>query len=126
MKIRDQRKEIKIYVNSKDTDGKTPLYKVIVDKLIHLDVTGCTIVKSSSGYGSNMKVKFTDDIISALLAKESTVIITVIETAQRVEEIIKVLDEIVGDGIVTIKDVNFIRYTRTTVTDEDIKLAENA
>ena len=51
MKLRDNRKEIKIYLNSKDEYEKTPLYKVLVDKFLKMDITGCTIVKSNSGYG---------------------------------------------------------------------------
>ncbi len=126
MKLRDSRKEIKIYLNSKDEYGKTPLYKVLVDKFLKMDITGCTIVKSNSGYGSNLKIKLNDDLISALLQKDSTIILTIIESEKRVEEIIKILDEFVGDGIVTIKDVDFIRYTKTKITPEDIRLAEGA
>ncbi|MBE7412938.1 MAG: DUF190 domain-containing protein [Leptospiraceae bacterium] len=126
MKLRDSRKEIKIYLNSKDEFEKVPLYKVLVDKFLKMDITGCTIIKSNSGYGSNLKLKFSDDLLSTLLQKESTVILTVIESEKRIEEIIKVLDEFIGDGIVTIKDVEFIRYTKTKITPEDIRLAEGA
>ena len=40
--------------------------------------------------------------------------------------IVKMLDSTMPQGIITIKDVDYIRYTRSVVTQEDIRLAEEA
>lgn len=128
MKIRDKKKEITIYLNSNEMLHGKPLFKFLIDKFIELNITGCTMFKSTSGYGTDMKVKYPleeNDFISRLLLRESTIIITVVETPEKVEEAIKILDEYVPNGIVTIKDVDFIRYTKTLITEEDIKLADN-
>jgi uncharacterized protein len=125
MKIQNPKKEIKIYLNSLDKIGDRQMYRVLVDKFIAISVTGCTIVRSNSGYGMNMQVKFLDDsLISNLWSKDSTIIITIIETEAKIEEIIKILDEFMDEGIVTIKDVDFIRYTKSSGTSEDIDLAK--
>ena len=101
------------------------MYRVLVDKFIAISVTGCTIVRSNSGYGVNMQVKFLDDsLISNLWSKDSTIIITIIETEAKIEEVIKILDEHMLEGIVTIKEVDFIRYTKSSGTSEDINIAE--
>ena len=125
MKIRDFKKEIKIYVKNEELKDGVPVYKIIIDKLIETGVTGCTIVKSNSGYGRDMKVKYPDMFFNELWSRESTVIITIIESAQRSEEIIKLLDEHLIQGLVTIRDVESIRYTKANITEEDIRLAEN-
>ncbi len=126
MKIRDRRKEITIYVkNDEIVDGKL-FHKILLDKLVELHVTGCTIVKSNAGFGMDMKLKYTDSYFTEFWSRESTVIITVIETESKTEEIVALLDSFMPQGIVSIKDVEVIRYTKTVVTDEDIKLAENA
>ena len=126
MKIRDRRKEITIYIkNDEIVDGKL-FHKTLLDKLVELHVTGCTIVKSNAGFGMDMKLKYTDSYFTEFWSRESTVIITVIETESKTEEIIALLDSFMPQGIVSIKDVEVIRYTKTVVTDEDIKLAENA
>jgi hypothetical protein len=44
----------------------------------------------------------------------------------RVEEIVRMLDSTMPQGVITIKDVDYIRYTRSVVTEEDIRLADNA
>lgn len=124
MKIRDKKKELTIYINAHDGYQGKPLHKALIDKFLELGVTGCTILKSNSGYGSNLQVKYSDDIISTLLQKDSTMVITVVESENKVEEIIKILDECMPQGIVSIKDIEFIRYTKSNITQEDIRLAE--
>ncbi|MEM7183380.1 MAG: DUF190 domain-containing protein [Spirochaetota bacterium] len=125
MKIRDDRKEITIFLNSSEQYKGQILYKLLIDKFIEIGVTGCTILKSNSGYGTNLKVKFSDDFMSTLISKESTIVLTIIESENKTEEIIKILDTYMGDGLVTIKNVDYIRYTKSVVTKEDIKLADS-
>ena len=125
MKIRDDRKEITIFLNSSEQYKGQILYKLLIDKFIEIGVTGCTILKSNSGYGTNLKVKFSDDFMSTLISKESTIVLTIIESETKTEEMIKILDTYMGDGLVTIKNVDYIRYTKSVVTKEDIKLADN-
>jgi uncharacterized protein len=125
MKIRDTKKEVKIYVKNEDRKDGAPVYKIIIDKLIDSGITGCTILKANAGYGRDMKVKYPDMFFNELWSRESTVIITIIETATRTEEIVKILDEHLPQGIVTIREVDAIRYTKANVTEEDIRLAEN-
>lgn len=125
MKIRDRKKEIKIYVKNDEYKEGVPVYKIIIDKLIEAGITGCTILKSNAGYGRDMKVKYPDMFFNELWSRESTVIITIIETSDRAEEIVQILDEHLPQGLVTIRDVDTIRYTRANITEEDIRLAEN-
>lgn len=125
MKIRDLKKELKIYVKNEERKDGAPVYKMIIDKLIETGVIGCTIVKSNAGYGRDMKVKYPDMFFNEVWSRESTVIITIIESASRTEEIVKILDEHLPQGLVTIRDVESIRYTKANVTEEDIRLAEN-
>jgi uncharacterized protein len=125
MKIRDFKKEIKIYLKLDESILTKPVHKVLIDKFIESGVTGCTIVKSNSGYGVDMKVKYPDNLMNDLWSRESTIIITIIENSNKIEEVIKIIDEFLPQGLVTIRDVEAIRYTKSTVTEEDIKLAEN-
>ena len=125
MKVRDFRKEIKIYSKNQEIFQGQPVYKVLIDRFVAAGITGCTIIKSNSGYGLDMKVVYPDVFLNEIWSRESTVIITIIETDSKLESIIKILDEVLPQGLVTIRDVDVIRYTKTNVTSEDIKLAEN-
>jgi len=126
MKVRDFRKEVKIYFKHQESINNRPVYKLLIDRFVESGITGCTIVKSNYGYGADMKVVYPDNLLSEIWNRESTIIITVIETESRLETIIKIIDETLPQGLVTIRDVDVIRYTKNTITPEDIKLAENA
>ena len=126
MKIRDQKKELTIYINSKEEKDNVPLYKTLIDRFIAMGITGCTVLKSTSGYGTDLKVKYPDESIASLWNKDSTIVMNIIESESRVEEIVRMLDSTMPQGVITIKDVDYIRYTRSVVTEEDIRLADNA
>lgn len=126
MKIRDKKKELTIYINSKEERDNVPLYKTLIDRFIAMGITGCTVLKSTSGYGTDLKVKYPDESIASLWNKDSTIVMNVIESESRVEEIVRMLDSTMPQGVITIKDVDYIRYTRSVVTEEDIRLADNA
>ena len=126
MKIRDKKKELTIYINSTEEKDNVQLYTTLIDRFIAMGITGCTVLKSTSGYGTDLKVKYTDESIASLWNKDSTIVMNVIESESRVEEIVRMLDSTMPQCVITIKDVDYIRYTRSVVTEEDIRLADNA
>ena len=125
MKIRDFKKEIKIYFKHLEVVNNRPVYKILIDKFVEAGITGCTIIKSNFGYGVDMKVGYPDNLLNEIWNRDSTIIITVIESESKLDDIIKIIDENLPQGLVSIRDVDVIRYTKTIVTPEDIKLAEN-
>ena len=72
-----------------------------------------------------MKIVYPDNLLNEIWNRDSTIIITVIESESKLDDIIKIIDENLPQGLVSIRDVDVIRYTKTIVTPEDIKLAEN-
>ena len=84
MKIRDKKKELTIYINSKEEKDNVPLYKTLIDRFIAMGITGCTVLKSTSGYGTDLKVKYPDESIASLWNKDSTIVMNVIESESRV------------------------------------------
>jgi uncharacterized protein len=125
MKIRDFKKEIKIYFKHQEVVNNRPVYKILIDKFVEAGITVCTIIKSNFGYGVDMKVVYPDNLLNEIWNRDSTIIITVIESESKMDDIIKIIDENLPQGLVSIRDVDVIRYTKTIVTPEDIKLAEN-
>jgi PII-like signaling protein len=125
MKVQDKKKEINIYINSNEMKGTKPIYKLLLEEFISMGVTGCTIQKSTAGYGTDLNIKYPDEFMNNFWTRESTILLKVIESENKVDEIIKLLDSLLSFGLVTIKDVDYIRYTKPIVTEEDIKLAEN-
>lgn len=53
------------------------------------------------------------------------ILVQIIETAKKTEEILKLCDKILPNGIVTVEDVTVIRYKEVSVNEEDHELAKS-
>ncbi len=110
MKLEGKAKMLRVIVREDHKWEGEPLYEAIVKRLIMMDVAGATVYKAIAGYGPHRrfrKMKF------LTRGGELPVQITVIDTEEKINEIIGVLDEMVQDGIVVVSDVNVIKYTHS-------------
>jgi PII-like signaling protein len=111
MKLEGKAKMLRVIVREDHKWEGEPLYEAIVKRFILMDVAGATVYKAVAGYGPHRrfrKMKF-------LTRKgELPVLITVIDTEEKIKEIMPVLDEMVDEGIVVLSDVNVIKYTHVS------------
>ncbi len=114
MKLEGKAKMLRVIVREDRKWEGEPLYEAIVKRFIMMDVAGATVYKAIAGYGPHRrfrKMKF-------LTRKgEMPVQITVIDSEDKINQIIPVLDEMVDEGIVVVSDVNVIKYTHGTMED---------
>ncbi len=123
MKIRDSRKQLELYISEEDRFEGRSLVEYLVDHLFAMEVSGCTVIRSREGYGQNYRIR--RGRVPFSLFENKAVVITVVDTAEKIEEVIRLLDLCVQGGVVTIHDVEFIRYTGSVVTSEDEKIADS-
>ena len=124
MKIRDTRKQLQLYLNEDHRHEGRELASYLVDRLFAMEISGCTVVRSEEGYGQNYRIRRPRGPFS--LFENRAVVITVIDTAEKIERVIDLLDECVPGGVVTVQDVEFIRYTSSVVTEEDERIADSS
>jgi PII-like signaling protein len=102
-----KRKLLKIYIDSSDKLGSKMLWEEILNKAKKLKIGGATVYKGVAGIGVHSK-------ISAFsvwsLSQKLPLIIEIIETEDKIQEFIKVLDEILQEGLVTLSDTEVISY----------------
>lgn len=117
MKLQGKAKMLRVIVREDHKWEGEPLYEAIVKRFIMMDVAGATVYKAVAGYGPHRrfrKMKF-------LTRKgELPVQITVIDTEEKIKEILSVLDDMVQEGIVVVSDVEVIKYTHHP--DEDFNI----
>jgi len=115
MKLQGKAKMLRVIVREDLQWEGEPLYEAIVKRFIMMDVAGATVYKAVAGYGPHRrfrKMKF-------LTRKgELPVQITVIDTEEKIKEILPVLDDMLTQGIVVVSDVEVIKYTAEG--DEDL------
>ncbi len=108
MKLEGKAKMLRVIVREDRKWEGEPLYEAIVKRFILMDVAGATVYKAVAGYGPHRRFR------KFLTRKgEMPVQITVIDTEEKIQEIMPVLDEMVDEGIVVLSDVNVIKYTHS-------------
>jgi uncharacterized protein len=108
MKLEGKAKMLRIVISEDDKWEGEPLYETIVKRLIMTDIAGATVYKAIAGYGPHKRYHKKK---SLTVHGELPILITVMDSEEKIAKVIPILDELVGEGIVVLSDVNVIKYT---------------
>jgi PII-like signaling protein len=110
-------KIMRIFVGESDRWHDKPLYRAILECLRANDIAGGTVYKGILGYGANKRVHKG----STMLSHDAPMMITVVDTEEKLRKLTPTLDEMVQQGgLVVMSDVDVIKYTRDyTPTGDD-------
>jgi PII-like signaling protein len=98
---------LRIFVGESDRcDGK-PLYRAIVERARAEGLAGATVVRGIEGFGAHSRLH-TSRILR--LSEDLPVVVEIVDLADRVEAFVPLLDEMVGEGLVTLEKVRVIAY----------------
>jgi len=107
MKLEGKAKMLRIHFGEDDKWQGKPLYQAIVEKCRALDIAGATVLRGIEGYGASTLIRR-----SHLLSwsKDLPLMVTVIDTEDKLRQLVPALDEMVGEGLIAMSDVEVIRY----------------
>jgi PII-like signaling protein len=115
MKLEGKAKMLRIIISEDDKWEGEPLYEAIIKRLIMNDIAGATVYKAIAGYGPHKRYHKKKTLT---VHGELPILITIMDTADKITGVIPILDELVGEGIVVLSDVNVIKYTHRDVGSE--------
>ena len=115
MRIEGSALLVRIYVGEADHHGGKPLYQAIVELLRSRGLAGATVLRGIEGFGANARLHTTRLL---RLSEDLPVLIEVVDTEERIRAILPELDEIVGDGLITLEKVEVLAYRGTGPTAE--------
>lgn len=115
MKLEGKAKMLRIIISEDDKWEGEPLYEAIIKRLIMADIAGATVYKAIAGYGPHKRYHKKKTLT---VHGELPILITVMDTEDKINKVIPILDELVGEGIVVLSDVNVIKYTHRDVNPE--------
>ena len=106
-KIKAHAKRLRIYIGEADSwEGKS-LYKALVLKAKEFDLAGATVFQGCMGYGANSRIH-TASLID--LSADLPIMIEIIDSAEYIEKFLPYLDLMVKEGMVTVDDIQVIKY----------------
>jgi PII-like signaling protein len=98
---------MRIHIGESDKWHGKPLYEAIVEMLRQERFSGVTVLRGVAGYGGS-SVYHTDKILR--LSQDLPIILEIVETTERIEEILPRLDAMVEGGLITLEKVRVILY----------------
>jgi PII-like signaling protein len=102
-----ERTLMRIHIGESDRWHGKPLYQAIVEMLRQENFSGVTVLRGVGGYGSS-SIYHTDKILR--LSQDLPIVIEIVESPERIEQILPRLDEMVGGGLITLEKVRVILY----------------
>ena len=98
---------VRIYIGEADhRDGK-PLYQAIVALLRERGLAGATVLRGIEGFGANAHLH-TSRLLR--LSEDLPILIEVVDQEDRIHAVLSELDEMVGDGLITLEKVEVLAY----------------
>jgi hypothetical protein len=107
MKIEGPGKLLRIYVGESDNWHGKALFTAIVERARQEGLAGATVTRGIEGFGANSRIH-TASILR--LSEDLPVKIEIIDQADRIERFLPILDEMVGEGLVTLQDCEIVKY----------------
>jgi PII-like signaling protein len=102
-------KKVTIFINETAQYHMQSLHDAILTYLMHKGVAGATATRAFAGFGSHQQLH-TPKI--EVLSFDLPIRIEFIETAEKVEEVLPTLYEMVSDGLIEVQDTNVVRHAR--------------
>jgi PII-like signaling protein len=115
MLTRGPAKRVTIFLNEDTRRHMTPLHDAVMTFLMHKGVAGATATRGYSGFGAH-RTLHTPKI--EVLAEHLPIRIEFVETAEKVEEVLPTLYEMVTDGLIEVQETTVVKLARPAAVRE--------
>ena len=98
---------LRVFFGESDRYQHRPLYEAIVLKVRQLDLAGATVLRGPMGFGKSSHLH-TAKILR--LSMDLPIVIEIVDSEDKVNAFLPVLDEMMGGGLITLERAKVIRY----------------
>jgi hypothetical protein len=106
-RLEGEGKLLRIFIGESDRWNGKPLYQALVRRAREQGLAGATVTRGIEGFGAKSHLHTTRIL---RLSEDLPVVVEIVDTAERIEALLPLLDEMVGDGMVTIEPVHILSY----------------
>ena len=107
MSIPEEGYLLRIFIGESDREGHKPLYETIVFKAREAGLAGATVLRGVMGFGKH-SIVHTAKILR--LSEDLPMIVEIVDSLEKIEAFVPLLDELITDGLVTLEKVKVIHY----------------
>lgn len=107
MKIEGEGKLLRLFIGESDTWHGKPLYQAIVERVREEGLAGATVIRGIEGFGADSRLH-TSRILR--MSEDLPVLIEIVDTPERIDRVVPMLDEMVSEGMLTLERVQIVSY----------------
>ena len=98
---------LRIFAGESDRSDGKPLYEAIVLKAREQGLAGATVIRGPMGFGHSSHLH-TSKILR--LSEDLPVVVEIVDSEDKINAFLPVLDAMMGGGLVTLEKVKVLRY----------------
>ena len=98
---------LRIFIGESDRWEHRPLYEAIVLKARESHLAGATVLRGPMGFGKSSRLH-TAKILR--LSMDLPLVIEIVDTDEKIQSFLPLLDEMMGGGLVTLENVKVVHY----------------
>ena len=98
---------LRIFIGESDRHGGHPLHEAIVLKAREMHLAGATVLRGAMGFGKSSRLH-TSKILR--LSVDLPLVIEIVDSQDKIDAFLPVLDGMMGGGMVTLENVRVIHY----------------
>jgi uncharacterized protein len=98
---------LRVFIGESDRSHHQPLYEAIVLKARELHLAGATVLRGPMGFGKSSRLH-TAKILR--LSTDLPLVLEIVDTEEKIQAFLPVLDEMMKGGLVTLERVRVIDY----------------
>ena len=107
MKLEGEGKLLRLFIGESDTWRSRPLYQAIVERVRREGLAGATVLRGIEGFGADSRLH-TSRILR--LSEDLPIVIEIVDTPEQIDRVVPILDEMVGEGMLTLERVRIVSY----------------
>ncbi len=117
VKIEGKAKMMHIFIGESDRWHDKPLHEALVHAMRAHDLAGATVYRGILGYGAHRRVHKEKPLH---LSHDCSIMLSVIDTEEKLQTFLPIVDQMVQEGLVVLSDVDIIKYAhRAAELSED-------
>ena len=110
MKIEGEAEILRIFIGEDDKQDERPLYEVIVEEARRRGLAGATVLRGVLGFGAHSRVNAAN---VSRLSEDLPMVVEIVDKPDRIAAFLPDLDQMIGEGMVTIEKVHVVTYRHT-------------
>ena len=118
IKIEGKAKLMRIYIGESDRWKDRSLHEALIRAMRANDLAGATVYRGILGYGAHRRVHKEKPLH---LSHDCSIMISVIDTEEKLQEFLPIVDQMVQEGLVVLSDVDIIKYSHRAAEVGDDK-----